>query len=280
MSQAEEFQIKGAAEPTDLSQQSPAKSADQPEKTVENADSAEKVEEVQGNEKEVDEGVENGQGQGTDGEGTDEEKNLQKYKWYKCENPQQGPGVPAHYYTNTETGESSWTEPTEPYWLYNVELVGPDPCGLQYPPGVERPTAAQSIAEAHPLAYNPKIHGNYDPNADYAKYTEQRLNGNNSATTLPGQIPGAVDYSSTMALNARTGSAQPAHLTADRHNDAAKSGRQMNAFFDVDAAANAHEGKSLKEERKNKKLSKAEVKAFNEARKEKKQKKRMAFYKS
>lgn len=89
-----------------------------------------------------------------------------------------------------------------------------------------------------------------------------------------------ADYTAIMALNARTGSTQPSHLTADRHTDAAKSGRQMNAFFDVDAAANAHEGKSLKEERKAKKLSKAEVKAFNEARKEKKQKKRMAFYKS
>lgn len=46
MSHAQEFNIKGAAETTDLSQQSPAKSADQPEKPIENADSAEKVEEV------------------------------------------------------------------------------------------------------------------------------------------------------------------------------------------------------------------------------------------
>ena len=141
------------------------------------------------------------------------------------------------------------------------------------------PGAEQRLAETHPLQYNPKIHGNYDPNADYAKYTSQRLTEQSGAytTTMPGQT---ADYTATMALNARTGAAQPSHLTADRHNDAAKSGRQMNAFFDVDAAANAHEGKSLKEERKNKKLSKAEVKAFNEARKEKKQKKRMAFYKS
>lgn len=137
------------------------------------------------------------------------------------------------------------------------------------------------MAATHPLQYNPKIHGNYDPNADYAKYTSQRLaeqsGYNNTATII---LSGSADYTTTMALNARTGAAQPSHLTADRHNDAAKSGRQMNAFFDVDAAANAHEGKSLKEERKNKKLSKADVKAFNEARKEKKQKKRMAFYKS
>lgn len=229
------------------------------------------------------------------------QKLREKYYWYKCENPSQGEGIPTHYFTNTKSGESSWTEPPEPYWLYNTELGGPDPAGLQYPPGAERkfsgilshaaptnattePNVAQKSAETHPLRYNPRIHGDYDPNADYAKYTEQRLAEQSGATTYSGAAAataaGSADYSSIMALNARTGSAQPSHLSADRHNDFAKSGRQMNAFFDVDAAANAHEGKSLKEERKNKKLSKAEVKAFNEARKEKKQKKRLAFYKS
>jgi hypothetical protein len=147
------------------------------------------------------------------------------------------------------------------------------------------PGAEQRLAETHPLQYNPRIHGNYDPNADYAKYTAQRLaeqSGTTATTTAFGAMSGqlSANYSATMALNARTGSTQPAHLTAERHTDGAKSGRQMNAFFDVDAAANAHEGKSLKEERKAKKLSKAEVKAFNEARKDKKLKKRMAFYKS
>ncbi|KAF2212103.1 hypothetical protein CERZMDRAFT_42151 [Cercospora zeae-maydis SCOH1-5] len=203
------------------------------------------------------------------------QKLLEKHHWFKCENTSQGPGVPSHYFTNTKTGESSWTEPAEPYWLYNIELGGPDPV---------EPNATQKSAETHPLRYNPRIHGDYDPNADYAKYTEQHLAEKSGAATYPGMTvaatTGVAEYSSVMALNARTGSAQPSHLSADRHNDFAKSGRQMNAFFDVDAAANAHDGKSLKEERKNKKLSKAEVKAFNEARKEKKQKKRMAFYKS
>ncbi len=51
----------------------------------------------------------------------------------------------------------------------------------------------------------------------------------------------------------------------------------MNAFFDVDAAANSHDGKSLRAERANKKLSKAELKAFKEKRREKKEEKRRAW---
>ncbi|KAM3417595.1 hypothetical protein BST61_g5831 [Cercospora zeina] len=280
MWQEEDFRIKGAAQPADAPAQDPTESTDQPEKLVENVDQAEEAEEAQDKGQEAEKVV---VGE-TNDETSIDRKLLEKHHWFKCENTSQGPGVPAHYFTNTKTGESRWTEPAEPYWLYNIELGGPDPVGLQHPPGVEPPNAAQKSAETHPLRYNPRIHGDYDPNADYAKSTEQRLAEQSGATTHAGPLAaastGVAEYSSVMALNARTGSAQPFHLSTDRHNDFAKSGRQMNAFFDVDAAANAHEGKSLKEERKNKKLTKAEVKAFNEARKEKKQKKRLAFYKS
>ena len=51
----------------------------------------------------------------------------------------------------------------------------------------------------------------------------------------------------------------------------------MNAFFDVDAAANSHDGRSLKEERSGKKLTKAELKKFKEKRKTKKEEKRKAW---
>jgi len=54
----------------------------------------------------------------------------------------------------------------------------------------------------------------------------------------------------------------------------------MNAFFDVDSAANSHDGRSLKEERRNTKLSKEQVAEHNRNRKEKKQAKRLAFLKS
>ena len=51
----------------------------------------------------------------------------------------------------------------------------------------------------------------------------------------------------------------------------------MSAYFDVDAAANNHQGKSLKAERAGKKLSKQELRAFKEKRKEKKEEKRKAW---
>ena len=131
------------------------------------------------------------------------------------------------------------------------------------------------------MGYNPKVHGNYDPNAAYAQVHNQKRAEEQAAIVDPfAAAPGTAAYESTMALNRFSGSVQRQDLGPERHSDAAKSGRQMNAFFDVDAAANAHEGRSLKEERQTKKLSKEEVKAFNQARKEKKMKKRMAFYKS
>ena len=51
----------------------------------------------------------------------------------------------------------------------------------------------------------------------------------------------------------------------------------MNAFFDVDAAANQHDGRSLKAERQNQRLSKTELKAFKEKRRARKEEKRRAW---
>lgn len=51
----------------------------------------------------------------------------------------------------------------------------------------------------------------------------------------------------------------------------------MTAFFDVDAAANSHDGRSLKAERRGKTLSKQELKAFKEKRRDKKEEKRRAW---
>lgn len=128
--------------------------------------------------------------------------------------------------------------------------------------------------------YNPKIHGSYDPNAPYAQYhkqkeaEEQALQSYNTAAAA-GQQYGAVG-----AFNRFSGGFQTADKSTDKHNDHNKSGRQMNAFFDVDAAANMHGGKSLKEERRTAQLSKKEIAKMNKDRREKKEKKRMDFYKS
>lgn len=68
-------------------------------------------------------------------------------------------------------------------------------------------------------------------------------------------------------------------LTPENYNDENKSKRQMQFYFDVDAAANSHDGRSLKAERQTKKLSKRELKEFKAKRKEKKEMKRRAWLK-
>jgi len=53
----------------------------------------------------------------------------------------------------------------------------------------------------------------------------------------------------------------------------------MEFYFDVDAAANSHDGKSLKAERQTRKLSKRELKEFKEKRRVRKEEKRKAWLK-
>ncbi|KAF2685311.1 hypothetical protein K458DRAFT_417369 [Lentithecium fluviatile CBS 122367] len=123
--------------------------------------------------------------------------------------------------------------------------------------------------------YNPAIHGNYDPKADYARESdsdeeEEAPAAGAGASGLP--KPGDNDYSTHAPFNRFTGKFQPG-MNPEYHNDENKSKRQMNAFFDVDAAANSHDGRSLKEERRNKKLSKKELKAFKQKAAEKKREK-------
>ena len=119
--------------------------------------------------------------------------------------------------------------------------------------------------------YDPSVHGDYDPTAPYA----QEAHGTEEEVAPP--TDSSVAYAATGAFNRFTGKWQAAALTPENFNDENKSKRQMSAFFDVDAAANSHNGKSLKAERSGKKLTKQELKAFKEKRKEKKEEKRRAW---
>lgn len=138
----------------------------------------------------------------------------------------------------------------------------------------EQPQQEQHVAVAG--GYNPAIHGDYDPNADYAQAPPSP-----PAAGLPfdASNPGtaADEYAAQATFNRFTGRFQAPTLTSDNFNDEAKSRRQMNAFFDVDAAGSAHDGRSLRAERASQKLSKNEVKAFKEKRREKKEEKRRAW---
>jgi hypothetical protein len=117
--------------------------------------------------------------------------------------------------------------------------------------------------------YNPAIHGDYDENAWYA----QALRAPPPALTAEQQ----AEFGTAAFFNRRTGQWQAADQNAERHSDEAKSRRQMRAFFDVDAAANMHDGRSLKAERAGKKPTRAELKAFKERRRQKKEEKRRAW---
>lgn len=122
--------------------------------------------------------------------------------------------------------------------------------------------------------YNPAIHGDYDPDADYAK----EATAQEEKTDGPARnIDAAAIYAAAGSFNRYTGKWQAASLTPENFNDENKSRRQLSAYFDVDAAANTHDGRSLKAERAGKKLSKKEVKAFREKRREKKEEKRRAW---
>lgn len=57
----------------------------------------------------------------------------EKYLWYRCDcDPTRYHGQ-QHYWLNTETKESRWDEPSEPYWIWNATTQDADEAGLQQP---------------------------------------------------------------------------------------------------------------------------------------------------
>jgi hypothetical protein len=165
----------------------------------------------------------------------------------------------AHYFHNRITGESTWDNPR----LAKAPAAGPSATVAAAPPTDEKPPAG---------GYNPAIHGDYDPNAWYAQNNEEDMTAVQSQAVDP-----AAAYAAIGSFNRFTGRWQGDDQDPDQHNDESKSRRQMNAFFDVDAAANSHDGRSLRAERSGKKPSKTELKQFKEKRKAKKEEKRRAW---
>lgn len=166
----------------------------------------------------------------------------------------------AYFFHNRFTNETTWENPR----LRNnsASQSQPAPSGAAEPPKNERLPAG---------GYNPAIHGDYDPNAWYAKNSEENASGQDQG------VDTAAAYAAMGTFNRFTGRWQAAEQNPERYNDEAKSRRQMNAFFDVDAAANSHDGRSLKAERSGKKPTKAELKQFKEKRRAKKEEKRRAW---
>ena len=175
--------------------------------------------------------------------------------------------------------EARWDANTSSYYFFNrimLQSQWENPrIPQQLAPGTEKSQGA--VSGPPPAAYqgyNPKIHGDYDPNADYAKFHEEEPQETEDAAEA---AEGSDPYAQSATFNRFTGAFQSKDRGAEFHNDENKSKRQMSAFFDVDKAANAHDGRSLKEERARRKLSKKEVREFNEKRKAKKEQKRREF---
>ncbi|KAH8880715.1 hypothetical protein GQ53DRAFT_754838 [Thozetella sp. PMI_491] len=188
--------------------------------------------------------------------------------------------------------EYHWNANTNSYWFYNrttgvwqqenprlptatgsVAASAADTSNPPPPPG--NPTGMSAIGSVAG-GYNPAIHGDYDPNAWYAQASRAAEEAaEDAAATVAREAAGELGTGGY--FNRATGAWQHEDQGASRHSDEAKSRRQLNAFFDVDAAANAHDGRSLKAERAGKKPSKAELKAFKEKRRAKKEEKRRAW---
>ncbi|EGY19338.1 WW domain-containing protein [Verticillium dahliae VdLs.17] len=183
----------------------------------------------------------------------------------------------AYFFYNRFTGATQWDNP---------RLAAAGSSSATTAPGAPGTTAAAAALTAPPPlpadtsrppagGYNPAIHGDYDPTAWYAQ-TEPSDEEQHAAAAQAGQLLGG-DYAAAAAFIRFTSQFQAVGDGPDRHSDEAKSRRQMNAFFDVDAAANSHDGRSLKAERSGKKLSKTELKQFKEKRKARKEEKRRAW---
>lgn len=181
--------------------------------------------------------------------------------------------------------EYHWNPNTSSYWFYNrntgvwqqenprisTEASKPQPDSAN-PPLPSSDALAMSAPGSIAGGYNPAIHGDYDPNAWYAqagRATEEE------GATAAHEIP--ADYVGGGYFNKSTGAWQLEEQGPANHSDESKSRRQLNAFFDVDAAANAHDGRSLKAERSGKKPTKTELKAFKEKRRARKEEKRRAW---
>lgn len=169
------------------------------------------------------------------------------------------PNSQSWFFYNRFTGKSQWENPRVPDASAATTSQRVEP----QPPSDEKPVAG---------GYNPAIHGDYDPNAWYAKNDQE----DESASAGFSGDPAAI-YGATVSFNRFTGAFQSGDAGPERHSDEAKAKRQMNAYFDVDAAANAHGGRSLKAERSNKKPTKNELKAFKEKRRARKEEKRRAW---
>ncbi|KAK3943021.1 hypothetical protein QBC46DRAFT_237090, partial [Diplogelasinospora grovesii] len=193
--------------------------------------------------------------------------------------PQWNPNDNSWWFYNRFTGVWQQENPRVPGATTATTTVPAAPAPAPAPVLPVPDAAGLLISHPESVAggYNPAIHGDYDENAWYA----QAARAQEAAPTYLYPVPTAgaegEEYASEAYFNRSTGQWQRPEQGAERHTDEAKSKRQLNVYFDVDAAANMHDGRSLKAERSGKKPTKSELKAFKEKRRAKKEEKRRAW---
>lgn len=194
------------------------------------------------------------------------------------------------YFYNRFTGVSQWDNPRQPTSTIADGAPGTSTSATQQSQ-ISQPT---SIAGG----YNPAIHGSWDPNAPYAQAYKDpdaddaadeaeyqadlamyhaEMQGADPTAAAEGFEYGGTGGASAAAFNRRTGKTQAGDQNPERYSDANKSYRQMNAYFNVDQAANSHDGRSLKAERRGKQPTRKELSMWKEKRKARKEEKRRAW---
>ncbi|PSS00990.1 hypothetical protein BD289DRAFT_423122 [Coniella lustricola] len=188
----------------------------------------------------------------------------------------------AWYFYNRFTGLTQWDNPRVPTSGNSVATSGAPGTTAEAPP-------AAAISQPASVAggYNPAIHGSWDPNASYAQAYKAgdeeyeadlaAYNAEMMADIQADEAVGGESYSQNAAFNRGTGKFQTDDQNPERFSDANKSYRQMNAYFNVDQAANSHDGRSLKAERRGKQPTRKELATWKEKRKARKEEKRRAW---
>lgn len=148
--------------------------------------------------------------------------------------------------------------------------------------------------------YNPKIHGSFDPKADYAKqWRKDQEDEENAAAAAKAAITAQYeakssayngsnnrrnsgdDLTSAGTFNRYNGRFQGSDVNPDRYSQQNQASRQLNAYGgNLEAAANSHGGRSLKEERRKQRVSKEQIQAYKQKREERKRARDLAWYRS
>jgi len=213
------------------------------------------------------------------------------------------PNEPVPEQPEDDGWEYHWNPNDQSYWFYN-RFTGVWQQENPRVPGANGPAATTAVittdsaaasdgdtkkALSNPASiaggYNPAIHGSYDENAWYAQNFRAATDPSATAPSAEAMLQQYYqiqqteqqDYVTAGFFNRRTGQWQTGDQGPERHSDEARARRQLRAYFDIDAAANMHDGRSLKAERAGKKPTRAELKMYKEKRRQKKEEKRRAW---